>query len=737
MTRPPLAPLGAARHGPGASLAPVIADALVTQAPLAVALYDAAGRVAFGNPAYERHFGLRLADVPADYSLFTDPQLAAAGLDPLLRRAYAGEPVVLPPVRYDAARAAQGPGRVVWTQGHCYPVRDEAGAVTHLAILHVDVTAWASAEASLVEAAGVLELRNAQLQEQALELELSNQQLHDQTGELEAANDALRRAAAELTRRTEEVARARDAVELERARLSRVVSQLPAAVAMLEGRELRFRAASAAYHQIVGGRELLGRPIREALPELSGGEGGADFFALLERVFDSGEPVVGTSEPARWDDDGDGVPEDHVVDLVYAPLRAPGPDGAATGPVEGVTVLVLDVSARATAEAALRESEARFRNMADAAPVMLWVTDLRGHCTFLNQHWLDFTGQTLAEGLGLGWVRAVHPDDAAAAERAFLEATATQAPFRVDYRLRRHDGVYRWALDAAAPRHGPDGAFLGFVGSVIDIDERTQLLASERAARAEAEAARAVSETADRAKSEFLATMSHELRTPLNAIQGHAQLIAMGLHGPVTEAQATALARIDRAQRHLLGIVNDVLNYARLGSGRVEYDLRPVLVADVIADVLPMMEPQLAAKGLRVEVDLPERGPSGLTGRPPVPVVVDREKLGQIFLNLLSNAVKFTAPGGRITIDLAADGGASRSHASFRVADTGIGIAPEKLESVFEPFVQVRTDYARETGGTGLGLAISRDLARGMGGDLTAESTPGVGSTFTVRLPVA
>ena len=708
---------------------PTVAAALVVQAPVSVALYDVAGRVAFGNAAYERHFGIRLADVPADYSLLTDPQLEAAGLLPFIREAYAGRPVALPPVLYDAASAAAAAGRAAWTQGHCYPVRDASGAVTHVAVLHVDVTPWAEAEGALRDAKAALEVRNAQLQEQALELELSNQQLQDQAAELEAANDELHSSADEL-------ARARDAVEAERARLARVIAQLPAAVAVYEGRELRFSGVSAAYQQIIGDRDVLGRPIREALPELSGGEEGPDFFALLERVYDTGEAVVGTNALARWDDNGDGIPEDHIVDLVYAPLRGAAPDGAPSGPVEGVTALVVDVSARAQAEAALRESEARFRNVADAAPVMLWVTDQRGHCTFLNQGWLDFTGQTLGTGLGLGWLDAVHPDDAHEAERVFLDAHARRAPFRLDYRLRRHDGEYRWAVDAAAPRLGPEGEFLGYVGSVTDIDERARLLAGEQAARAAAEAAQARAETANRAKSEFLATMSHELRTPLNAIQGHAQLLELGLHGSVTEAQRGALARIERAQRHLLGLVNDVLNYARLGAGRVEYDVRELLVADVVADVLPMVEPQLAAKGLTVTVYLPEVGPEGPTGRPPVPVRADREKLGQIFLNLLSNAVKFTPPGGRVTVSLAPDAGDPRL-AHFRVADTGIGIPADKLEAVFEPFVQVRTDYARETGGTGLGLAISRDLARGMGGDLTAESTLGVGSTFTLTLPRA
>src|SRR5690606_3445871 len=133
----------------------------------------------------------------------------------------------------------------------------------------------------------------------------------------------------------------------------------------------------------------------------------------------------------------------------------------------------------------------------------------------------------------------------------------------------------------------------------------------------------------DRAKSQFLANMSHELRTPLNAIQGHVQLLEMELHGPITPAQHEALERVNRAQHHLLGLVNDVLNYARLGSGRVEYEVRPVLVSDVLADVLPMVEPQLAANDLTLTVRLPELEASGPTGRPPVPVLADREKLGQ------------------------------------------------------------------------------------------------------------
>ncbi|AHG92635.1 ATP-binding region ATPase domain protein (plasmid) [Gemmatirosa kalamazoonensis] len=287
-------------------------------------------------------------------------------------------------------------------------------------------------------------------------------------------------------------------------------------------------------------------------------------------------------------------------------------------------------------------------------------------------------------------------------------------------------------------------------------DEADRALAEDLAHRAatavdnarlyrEAERARADAEDANQAKSQFLATMSHELRTPLNAIAGHAELIALGLHGPVSDAQREALERITRAQRHLLGLINDVLNYARLESGRVEYDVRPVLVADVVHDVLAIVGPQIAARDLALEVRLPED-----VGRPPVPVWADKEKLAQILINLLSNAAKFTPSGrggapGRITVELveddAVDAGDARPDAAppedrayLRVCDTGVGVPAEKLDTIFEPFVQVRSELTREAGGTGLGLAISRDLARGMGGELRVRSTVGKGSTFIVVL---
>jgi PAS domain S-box-containing protein len=234
-------------------------------------------------------------------------------------------------------------------------------------------------------------------------------------------------------------------------------------------------------------------------------------------------------------------------------------------------------------------------------------------------------------------------------------------------------------------------------------------------------------EQASRAKDAFMATMSHELRTPLNAIGGYAQLLDGGVYGPVTPEQRQALERIVRSQRRLLGLINDVLNLARVESGRVDYSIADVALTDVAAELSVMVEPQMGAKGLTYRAEL---SPS------PPHVRADREKLVQILLNLLSNAIKFTESGGAVTLRSVPDA-AREGMVRIDVTDTGHGIPAEKLNAVFEPFVQVRNEPSHANEGTGLGLAISRNLARGMGGDLSATSELGRGSTFSLTIPRA
>lgn len=218
--------------------------------------------------------------------------------------------------------------------------------------------------------------------------------------------------------------------------------------------------------------------------------------------------------------------------------------------------------------------------------------------------------------------------------------------------------------------------------------------------------------------------MSHELRTPLNAIGGHVQLLEMELHGPITDAQRTALSRVDLAQRHLLGLINDILNLTRITSGKLAYDMTNVDLGEVVSDAESMIVPQLEAAQLTYEK---------LLQTDDCVVRADADKLRQIVINLLGNAIKFTEPGGHVSIEVKGVEGDEGSVA-LAIRDTGIGIPESDLQTIFDPFVQVDARLSSTREGAGLGLAISRDLARGMGGDLWAESVVGEGSVLTVML---
>lgn len=276
--------------------------------------------------------------------------------------------------------------------------------------------------------------------------------------------------------------------------------------------------------------------------------------------------------------------------------------------------------------------------------------------------------------------------------------------------------------EAEAVRREVEAANLQLQDQAAELEAQAEELLCSNTQREEA---RRIAEEANRSKSDFLAMVSHELRTPLNAIGGYVQLVDLGIYGPVTDEQREALARVNRSQRHLLGLINDILNLARIESGRVEYRITTAPVAEVVADLEPMIAPQIRARQLRYGVTECGRALS---------VRADVEKFQQILLNLLSNAVKFTAEGGRVGVKCSAS--ESSAHAVYiDISDTGIGIPADRLSDIFEPFVQVEAGHTREGAGTGLGLSISRDLARGMGGDLTVTSAVGKGSTFRLSLP--
>jgi signal transduction histidine kinase len=374
-----------------------------------------------------------------------------------------------------------------------------------------------------------------------------------------------------------------------------VFKQAPAFLAVLRGPEHVFALANDAYFGLIGKRELIGKPLRDALPEVA--EQG--FNHLLDQVLSTGTPYVGREVSVRIARTPGAEPEERFLDFVYLPL------------VEG-----------------------------------------EGERVGIIAHGTDVTEQVLA---------------------------------------RRE------------------------VERLYDLEQHARTVVEE---------AYRLAEAANRAKSQFLAVMSHELRTPLNAIGGYAELLEMGIRGPITPEQREDLHRIQSSQRHLLGLINEVLNYAKLETGTVSYDIEDVVARESMIAAESLVAPQARAKGITL-----------VTADCSADVIAraDPEKLRQILVNLLSNAVKFTDSGGRVEMSCAAD----TEQLHLHIRDTGIGIPADKLHVIFDPFVQVRGDLARRHEGTGLGLAISRDLARAMGGDLTVESTLRVGSTFTLVLPRA
>ena len=272
------------------------------------------------------------------------------------------------------------------------------------------------------------------------------------------------------------------------------------------------------------------------------------------------------------------------------------------------------------------------------------------------------------------------------------------------------------------PLMEPDGTHPAIIAHGHDVTEQVMARREIERLLKESEAARTEAEQANRAKSQFLAAMSHELRTPLNAIGGYVDLLSLGVHGPLGDAQLQALERVTANQKHLLTLINEILTFARLEAGRTEFDLRALPVRDLLRGVEQLVAPLAHVKRIRYTVHECDES---------LRVRADDERVRQVLINLVSNAIKFTAEGGEVRLSCEARDGWVDIH----VRDNGMGIAPEKLQSIFDPFTQVGRALNQPAAGVGLGLAISRDLARGMGGDVSVASEPGAGSAFTLTLP--
>ena len=472
-----------------------------------------------------------------------------------------------------------------------------------------------------------------------------------------------------------------------------ITDAMPALIAYLDA-DQRYRFNNKAYETWYGIKResLYGRSMLEFL--------GEDAYAKVAPYVDAvlrGESVNYESELYL----PDGLKR--TLKIYYVPQIT------ADGTVAGFYALVEDLSVQKSAEAAVRASEARFRTMADQAPVLIWIADSDGRCTWFNRPWTEFTGRPMALDLGMGWMDGVHADERERIATQDTRAATTREAFVWEYRLRRYDGEYRWLLDHGVPLLDDQGRFSGFIGSCIDITERRQMEESLR--------------EADRRKDEFLATLAHELRNPLAPIR---QAAKVSKSGHATEAQLRwSHDVIDRQVQHMALLLDDLLDVSRITRGTLALRCEHLNVRDVIESAVETARPLIDARRHQLHVELPE-----VT----LQVFADPLRLAQVLANILTNAAKYTEPGGEIRVRAQADG----SDALISVRDTGVGLAPEMLPRVFEMFSQVKSSLHQAEGGLGIGLALARGLVDLHGGRMEARSEGlGRGSEFSVRLPLS
>ncbi len=420
----------------------------------------------------------------------------------------------------------------------------------------------------------------------------------------------------------------------------------------------------------------------------------------LARALPAGRPVTGVEVSARGRADA----MRHEYEFGFFPL----PDAQ-----EGAGLVVSDITTRKRAERRLRDSEERYRTLIQTSAAMVWTATPDGAFTGQQRSWNAFTGQTTEQSTGLGWQEAIHPEDREEAASGWKQAMQDTQSYAADYRVRNAAGDWR-IMDVRAVPIMDDEEVREWVGTHTDITER-------RRAEEELNAAKEAAEAANRAKSQFLANMSHELRTPLSAVIGYAEMIEEDLGERGDQALLGDVGKIKFNARHLLSLINDVLDLSKIEADRMTTFAETFETSGLLRDVASTAEALVRQKDNTLVLE---------TGGDLGAMHTDQVKLRQCLFNLVSNAAKFSE-GGRIVLRAEREG----EMMAFSVTDSGIGMSQEQLDRLFERFSQADASTTRRFGGTGLGLAITRAFCRLLGGDITVASTLGAGSTFTIRVP--
>ncbi len=497
---------------------------------------------------------------------------------------------------------------------------------------------------------------------------------------------------------------ANSALDAQRRYLMSLFAQAPGFMAVLSGPDYIFEIANPAYEELVGRTDLIGRSLRDALPEISD----QGYFDLLDQVRETRRRFVGRGMEVRLASTA-GALHPRYVDFVYQPIV--GADGQAAA----IFVQGHDVTDREVALDALRVSEQRFRTIAEMIPQMVWSTRPDGHHDYYNHQWYAFTGVPEGSTDGEGWSGLFHPEDQPRAWERWRHSLATGEPYEIEYRLRHRSGDYRWTLGRALPIRDATGAIVRWMGTCTEIHE--QKLVQEALERSEYSL-----RDADQRKDRFLATLAHELRNPLAPIATAASLLRLAPGDADRVLAASDI--IQRQVEHMTHLVNDLLDVSRVTQGQAVLDVREMDLAQSVHEALEQVAPLVERKRHVVRVSLPEG---------PVRVLGDATRMRQVFANLLVNAAKYTPEGGHIDVRFSVDG----HLACIEVEDDGVGMEATLIPRVFNLFVQAEPTPDRNEGGLGIGLSLVRSLVQQHGGTIKASSAGlGKGSCFRVCLPV-
>lgn len=364
---------------------------------------------------------------------------------------------------------------------------------------------------------------------------------------------------------------------------------------------------------------------------------------------------------------------------------------------------------RRRAEVALRDSENRFRALADSVPEIVWTSLPDGRCDYVNRRWYEFTGMSLTETLGFGWVAALHEDDAQRSTDRWMHSMKTGEPFQCEYRFRKKDGTYRWCLGRALPMEDENKQIVKWFGNCMDIDQRKRMEVALK--------------DADRRKDEFLAMLGHELRNPLTPITSAVEMLR--LKSPADPDIRWSVDTIVHQSDQIIRLVDDLLDVSRIVHGKIRLEPEMVDLRTIAERAVEMCQPLIEAKQHQLTMSLSDE---------PIQLMADPTRLIQVVENLLTNAVKYTQEKGHIWLSTGRD----KDQAVLRVRDNGIGIADDVLPNVFDLFMQEENPFVHSQGGLGLGLRLVSNLVQMHGGSVQAESEgPEQGSEFIVRIPLS